>query len=195
MATDNRHPVRATFEYPQSLNRATSAVRIILWIPIAIMLALLGGGSNSGPAAGGLFLAIAAVILFRGYIPRWFFNFQVALMQFQVRSWAYLCLLTDRYPAFESEYPVNIEIDYPESHNRWTVVFWKLISSIPHLIVLAFLIIAAVIVVVIAWFAILFTGRYPDSMHRFVAGVLRWGLRVQAYIYSLTDVYPPFSLD
>ena len=209
MATSTSpYPVRASFEYPQSLNRWTTAVRLFMWIPIAIMLALLSGdggsftvgaaregGRTAAGGGGGLFLAIAVVILFRGYIPHWIFNFQVALMQFETRAAAYLALLTDRYPAFESEYPVNIEIDYPEHPTRWKVVIWKIITSIPHIIVLIFLILAAILVVIIAWFAIIFTGRFPEGMHRFVAGVLRWCLRVQAYLYSLTDQYPPFSLD
>jgi uncharacterized protein DUF4389 len=203
MATTSAYPVRVTFDYPETLDRTTTLLRLFMWIPVAIMLALLAGGFSFTSDArrtvattgGGLLLAIAATILFRGYIPHWIFNFQVALMQFQTRAYAYLALLTDRYPAFESEYPVNVEIDYPTQLTRWKVVIWKFITAIPHLIVLIFLSIAAVIVVIIAWFAILFTGRYPRGLFDFVAGVLRWGLRVEAYVYSLTDEYPPFSFD
>jgi hypothetical protein len=173
---------------------------------VAIMLALLGGSDFRVGAArdaggfvvsgsGGLFLAIAATILFRGYIPHWIFDFQVALMQFGVRGLAYLALLTDRYPAFESEYPVNLEVDYPEHPTRWKVVIWKLITAVPHFVVLFFLIIVAGVMVLIAWFAILFTGQYPRGLHDFVSGAIRWGVRVNGYVLSLTDVYPPFSTE
>jgi hypothetical protein len=178
---------------------------LFMWVPLALMLGLLNGSPITTGASrareagfvggGGLFLAIAAVILFRGYIPHWIFNFQVALTQFGIRVAAYLALLTDRYPAFESEYPVNIEIDYPEHPTRWKVVIWKIVTAIPHFLVLIILGIVAVVVVIIAWFAILFTGRYPRGLHNFVTGVIRWSLRVNAYVYSLTDQYPPFSTE
>ena len=122
------------------------------------------------------------------------FDFQVALMRFEVRAGGYLALLTDQFPAFEGEYPINFDVRYPDRLSRWKVAIWKIITSIPHFIILIFLFLAMVVVVVIAWFAILFTGRYPRGLHGFVVGVFRWSLRVQAYIFSLTDEYPPFSL-
>ena len=139
-------------------------------------------------------LAIWAAVLVRQYVPHWLFDFQVALMRFQARAYGYLALLTDRVPAFEGEYPIDFDVRYPDKLNRWKVAVWKIITSIPHIIILFFLYLAVFVVVVIAWFAILFTGRYPQGLHTFVAGVFRWSLRVQAYIISLTDDYPPFSL-
>src|SRR5690606_31513804 len=117
--------------------------------------------------------------------------------RFSTRVSAYLALLTDRYPSTEDEQAVHLDIDYPDAErdlNRWLpLVKWLL--AIPHYIVLFFLVLAAIVVVIIAWFAILFTGRYPRGMFEFVVGVFRWGLRVQAYAFLLvTDRYPPFSL-
>ena len=90
--------------------------------------------------------------------------------------------------------PIAIDAELEAGLSRWLwLVKWLLL--IPHYIVLFFLDIAAVVVVVIAWFAILFTGRYPEGMFDFVVGVMRWSLRVTAYAFLLvTDRYPPFSL-
>jgi hypothetical protein len=206
MIAEPSYPVSFEAEYPEQLGRLSSAFRIILYIPVAIFLALVGGQAFSYSdfgdvtsitlaGGGGIVLAIWAAVLVRQYIPHWLFDFQVALMRFQARAYGYLALLTDRFPAFEGEYPINFEVSYPDRLNRWKVAIWKIITSIPHIIILIFLYVAALVVVMIAWFAILFTGRYPQGLHTFVAGVFRWSFRVQAYIYSLTDEYPPFSFD
>ncbi len=206
MTVEPSYPVRFEAEYPEQLGRLSSAFRIFLFIPVAIFLALVGGQafsygdigegtSTTLGAGGGIVLAIWATVIVRQYVPHWLFDFQVALMRFQVRAYGYLALLTDRFPAFEGEYPINFDVSYPDKLNRWTVAIWKIITSIPHFIILIFLYFAVFVVVVIAWFAILFTGRFPKGLHTFVAGVFRWSLRVQAYIFSLTDEYPPFSLD
>ncbi len=200
------YPVTFEAEYPERLDRLSTAFRLILFIPVAIFLALVGGGSlqysdfgdtTSGGLAGGggIFLAIWAAVIVRQYVPHWIFDFQVALMRFQARAYGYFALLTDRFPAFEGEYPIDFDVRYPDKLNRWKVAIWKIITSIPHIIILIFLYLAVFVVVVIAWFAIVFTGRYPKGLHTFVAGVFRWSLRVQAYVLSLTDEYPPFSLD
>ncbi len=206
MTMEPSYPVRFEVEYPEQLDRLSSAFRIVLFIPVAVFLALVGGQafsySDIGDATsislaggGGIVLAIWAAVIVRQYIPHWLFDFQVALMRFQVRAYGYLALLTDRFPAFEGEYPINFDVRYPDELNRWKVAIWKIITSIPHFIILLFLYLAVFFVVIIAWFAILFTGRYPQGLHTFVAGVFRWSLRVQAYVVSLTDEYPPFSLD
>ncbi len=196
MTTEPSYPVRFEVEYPERLSRLSTAFRIFFFIPVAIFLALLGGDEarGAGAAGGGVVLAIWAAVLVRQYVPHWMFDFQVALMRFEVRAGGYLALLTDQFPAFEGEYPINFDVRYPDRLSRWKVAIWKIITSIPHFIILIFLFLAALVVVVIAWFAILFTGRYPRGLHGFVAGVFRWSLRVQAYIFSLTDEYPPFSL-
>jgi hypothetical protein len=109
----------------------------------------------------------------------------------------YLALMDDRYPATDEHQSVHLDYPYPNVQrdlNRWLpLVKWLL--AIPHYIVLFFLDIAAVVVVIGAWFAILFTGRYPRGMFDFVEGVIRWQNRVIAYAWVLvTDRYPPFQL-
>ena len=137
------------------------------------------------------------MILFRQRYPRWWFDFSRELTRFSYRVGSYLLLLTDQYPSTVEEQSVHLEIDYPDVQtdlNQWMpLVKWLL--AIPHYIVLAFLMIGVIFAVIIAWFAILFTGEYPRGLFDFVVGVGRWGLRVSAYAFLLvTDRYPPFSL-
>ncbi|MBO0844708.1 MAG: DUF4389 domain-containing protein [Nocardioides sp.] len=137
------------------------------------------------------------MILFRQRYPRWWFDFALEFARFGARLGAYLGLLTDRYPSTVEQQSVHLELDYPDVErdlNRWLpLVKWFL--AIPHYIVLFFLFIGAVVSIVIAWFAILFTGRYPRGLFDYVVGVARWALRVEAYAFLLlTDRYPPFSL-
>jgi len=207
--TPPAYPVTLTIDYPdRPLNRLTTFFRIFTVIPIAIILALVSGGSFdwSEPsgwswlfAAGGiLFLAPLFMILFRQKYPKWWFDWNIALTKFGIRVSTYIGLLTDVYPSTDEEQSVHIEIPYPDvpkDLNRWLpLVKWFL--AIPHYIVLFCLGIAAFVCVVIAWFAILFTGRYPRGLFDFVIGVYRWSLRVDAYAFLLTtDRYPLFSLD
>lgn len=205
------YPVRLWMEYPERLSRLSTFFRIMLVIPVFVFLALIGGGSldftsfNSNDArnAGGggttiggtIVLAIWVTIVLRQRIPHWLFDFQVAVHRFSYRAFAYFALLTDKYPAFEGDWMLQYWVDYPERLSRWRVLFWKLITSLPHFFVLAALGIASVVVVIIAWFAILFTGAFPRGLHEFAVGVMRWGARVTAYVESLTDEFPPFSLN
>jgi len=202
------YPVTLAVDYPdRPLNRLTTFFRIFTVIPIAIILALVNTGNFEWIGASGwswaysaggiLFLAPLLMILFRQKYPRWWFDWNVALTKFSARVGAYIGLLTDVYPSTDEEQSVHIEIRYPDvpkNLNRWLpLVKWFL--SIPHYIVLACLAIAAFICVVIAWFAILFTGRYPRGLFDLVVGVSRWGLRVAAYAFLFTtDQYPLFSL-
>ncbi|HLB13072.1 MAG TPA: DUF4389 domain-containing protein [Dehalococcoidia bacterium] len=202
------YPATLSVDYPdRDLDRLTTFFRIFTVIPIAIILALLGGGNGrSGgddgasvqfASAGLLFLPTLLMILFRQKYPRWWYDWNLNLTKFGTRVLAYLALLRDEYPSTDEEQAVHIEILYPDAKadlNRWLpLVKWFL--AIPHYIVLFFLGIAAFVVVVIAWFAILFTGRYPRSLFDFVVGVFRWSLRVTVYAFILTtDRYPPFSL-
>ena len=91
-------------------------------------------------------------------------------------------------------YPITFGAVYPEKMSRLTT-FFRLIMVIPQVVVLYFLQIAAGVIAVIAWFAILFTGKYPKGMYDFFVGYMRWSTRVNGYMYLLTDIYPPFSLD
>jgi hypothetical protein len=205
------YPARLEVDYPAEHNRVTTLFRVVLLIPIAIIYCVLTAGvtrtgydqsghavSNTGGGiAGGLFLATLLMILFRQRYPRWWFDFALELTRFASRLGAYVVLLTDQYPSTVEEQSVHLEIDYPDAEhdlNRWLpLVKWLL--AIPHYLVLIVLSVAAFFAVVFAWFAILFTGRYPRGLFDFVVGVGRWGLRLEAYAFLLvTDRYPPFSL-
>jgi len=205
------YPARLDIDYPERLDRLTTFFRLIWIIPIAIILSLLTATGNEtvitetdekvvrtgGGISGGLWLATLLMIAFRMRYPRWWFDFARELTRFGARVGAYLALLTDRYPSTVEEQSVHLEIDYPDVErdlNRWLpLVKWLL--AIPHYIVLIVLWLVALVVIVIAWFAILVTGRYPRSLFDFVVGVGRWSLRVAAYAFLLlTDRYPPFSL-
>jgi hypothetical protein len=180
------YPIRLWMEYPERLSRLSSAFRVVLAIPVAIFLSMLGGGlAGAGMAA----------VLVRGNMPRWLFDVQTGYQRFSSRAAAYFLLLTDQYPAFEGDWYVQYWADYPPRLSRWKVLVWKVIAAIPHFVALIGLWIAVVVVTFIAWFAILFTGSYPRGMHTFVVGVLRWTARVSAYVTSLTDEFPPFSLE
>lgn len=200
-------PIKLSVDYPdRKLNRLTTFFRIFMVIPIFIILVLLIGASykwgDSGwntqySAAGLVFLPTLLMILFRKKYPRWWFDWNLALTKFSTRVSVYFALLTDVYPSTDEEQSVAINIEYPDAQkdlNRWLPLV-KWIMAIPHYIVLVFLGIAAWVVTVIAWFAILFTGRYPRDLFDFVVGVYRWALRVSGYAFILvTDKYPPFSL-
>jgi len=195
------YPANLSIDYPdRKLNRLTSFFRIFTVIPIAIVLGLMSGSGNEGWAACGgiLFLPLVLMILFRKKYPKWWFDWNLALTRFIYRVSAYLLLMRDEYPSTDEEQAVHLELVYPnvqtELGRGWPLVKWFL--AIPHYIVLFFLAIAAFVVWIIAWFAILFTGRYPRTLFDFTSGVLRWALRVEAYAFLLiTDKYPAFSLE
>ena len=204
------YPVQFAVDYPdRELNRLTTFFRLIVAVPILLVAgAIAGGFSQAGtaglPGSGGLlfvppllFLPPLLLILFRQKYPRWWFEWNLELSRFASRVVAYLALLDDRYPSTDEQQSVHLDFAYPDAReglNRWLpLVKWLL--AIPHYIVLAFLDIAAVVVVIIAWVAILVTGRYPRSLFDFVVGVLRWHNRVTGYALVLvTDEYPPFRL-
>jgi len=207
MATaPSAYPVTLEVGYPERQSRWKTLFRLFLAIPVLLFFLVLSGtfwarhwpdgrtATYSAGAAGAVTLAIWITIILRARIPRWLFDFDVALMRWQVRALSYFALLTDTYPPFEGDYPIRFEVQYPERLARWKVLIWKAITSIPHMIVLFFLSIGVVFAVIGAWFAILVSGRFPQGLHGYVAGVIRWGIRVQAYFLSLTDEYPPFSL-
>jgi hypothetical protein len=206
----DQYPVQFSVEYPdRDLDRLMTAFRIIVAIPILIVLGAIdggwgswgGGGSGEWVAAGGggiLFFPTLLMIVFRQKYPRWWYDWNLELLRFENRVAVYVGLMDDRYPSTDERQSVSLEFPYPDAKqglNRWLPLV-KWILAIPHYIVLIFLGLAAIVCVIIAWFAILFTGRYPRELFDFVVGVMRWGNRVVGYAFILvTDQYPPFRLN
>ena len=209
----DQYPARIEIDYPESLGRLTTFLRIPFIIPIVIIQALIpvapivavslaAEGIIDGDASGGFvgaafFLPLILMILFRRKYPRWWFDFLLELTRFQFRISAYFDLLTDKYPSTDEEQDVHLELDYPDAaqlHPVLPIVKWILL--IPHYIVMVFLLIGWVFALILAWFAILIRGRYPPLLFDYVVGVNRWILRISAYGFLLiTDRYPPFSLN
>jgi len=212
------YAARLEIDYPEKLDRLTTFFRILWIIPIVIILGLVSGAGETvtntvlvneagevirrtQETAGGLVAGLASatglMILFTQTYPRWWFDFTRELTRFEYRVGAYAGLMTDQYPSVVEEQSVHLEIDYPDAENdlgRWMPVF-KWLLAIPHYVVLGFLSVGAMFAVIFAWFAILFTGRYPRGLFDYNVGVSRWWLRVAAYTTLLvTDQYPPFSL-
>lgn len=198
-------------------NRLTSFFRLILAIPHLLLVGapgllqwmtgvpfFLSGpdrgfasfNNGLGGAAGIMALISWFAIVFTGRQPKGLWDFAAYYLRWRSRAVAYTALLRDEYPPFgEGEYPVRFSLgDFPEERNRWSVGL-RLIYVIPHAIVLIFVGIAWAITAIIGWFAILFTGAYPEGLYRFAIGYLRWSLRVEAYLLLMNDVYPPFSLE
>jgi len=203
------YPARLEIDYPdRPLNRMSTFFRIVAAIPIVIIAGLLTGasgsyshtGSQTGTTAavggGVLVVPLILMLLFRRKYPGWWFDWNRELTRFTTRIGAYLALLDDQYPSTDEQQAVHLDLAPPDAeHLSRGLPLVKWLLAIPHYFVLFFLGIAAFFVVVFAWFAILFTGRYPRGAFDFVVGVFRWGLRVEAYAFLLiTDEYPPFRL-
>ncbi len=197
------YPVTFSVDYPdRDLNRLTTGLRIFTVIPIAIVAALLPGGSSTGVAWGGaiagslVVLPIVLMILFKKKYPRWWFDWNIELMRFSNRIGVYLLLMDDEYPSTDEKQAVHLDFPYPDVERLergLPLVKWLL--AIPHYIVLIFLYIGVLFAAIGAWFAILFTGRYPRRIFEFVEGTIRWSNRVTGYAFALvTDEYPPFRL-
>ena len=184
------YPVRLEIDYPdRPLNQVTSAFRLVLVLPIAVLLALIPTGLLTAP--------VGLMVLFQRKYPRWWFDWQVQLQRFETRVCAYALLLDDRYPSTDEEQSVHLDIDYPDAArdlNRWLpLVKWFL--AIPHIVVLVPLFIGVIGASIGAWFAVVFTGRYPRPLFNYIVGMMRWASRVSGYAFTLvTDRYPPFSL-
>ena len=176
-------------EYPERLSRLLIFVKWLAIIPHLLVLWVLGIGF-----AIVTFIAFFA-ILFTGKYPRGLWDYSIMYLRWSQNVGAYFLLMRDEYPPFAAgPYPVHLELAYPDRLSR-LLIFVKWLLVIPHLFILYFLGLAAGFVVVIAWFAILFTGKYPRGMFDFAEGVIRWSLRVNVYTYLMTDTYPPFSLE
>jgi hypothetical protein len=187
---ETSYPVTYDVEYPEKLSRWLIFVKWLLIIPHIIVVYVLS-------IVGGLLTLIAwFAILFTGRFPRGMFNFVVGYYRWTYNMSAYVYLLRDEYPPFSLEslrYPVTYQVEYPEKLSR-LLIFVKWLLVIPNAIVLYFVTLAWLVTTIIAWFAILFTTRYPRGLFDFAVGVMRWNARVNAYIMLLRDEYPPFSL-
>lgn len=203
-------------------NRLTVGFRAVLAIPHTILVGWFGLGYSAftfgwgrdgddtpgGPfgfVGNGILWAAAGVaaiiawfaIVFTGNHPRGLFDFEMFVFRWRVRASAYGALFRDEYPPFgdgDGSYQARVLVDYPEEPRNRLSVGLRFIYAIPHLFILAFLGFAWAITSIIAWFAILFTGRYPQGLAEFGLGVFRWTVRVEAYMFLLRDEYPPFSL-
>lgn len=199
------YPVQFSVDYPdRDLDRFSTFFRIVFIIPIVIILGVLvayfpqaSWWVGAGVGGGILFIPVLFMLVFRQKYPRWWFDWNHEMMKFQYRVQAYASLMSDEYPSTDEEQYAHVGLAYPNAAadlDRYLpLVKWLL--AIPHYIALIFLSIAAILVGIYAWFAIIFTGRYPRGAFNFVEGVMRWELRVVAYALLLvTDEYPPFRL-
>jgi hypothetical protein len=187
------YPVQFSVDYPdRRLSRLSTALRIFWVLPIVIVLGTVSGqtwqatyssGETVAAGAGGaLFPGPLLMIMFRQKYPRWWFDWNLELGRFSSRVSVYLALMDDRYPSTDDHQSVHLDYPYPDAgrdlSRRLPLVKW--LAAIPHSVVLLFLYIAAFAVVIMAWFAIVFTGTYPRAMSGFVEGVFRWASRVTA---------------
>jgi hypothetical protein len=197
-------------------NRLTVAFRIILAIPHLILVGgpglALGSGlgigfrngrygfaSFSGHGALGAVAFVMAMIawfaiLFANQHPRGLWDFARFFMRWRTRAIVYTAMLRDEYPPFgDAPYPVTYEVEFPDAPRKKWSVGLRIIYVIPHAIVLFFLGIVFCLVQLIVWFAILFTGSFPQGLYQFCIGYLRWSVRVETYMLLMRDEYPPFS--
>ena len=202
------YPVQFSVDYPESRNRLSVLLRLILAIPIVIVGAAVGGYIDMGDpelnealaplyAGGVLWIGPLLMIVFRKKYPKWWFDWNLEISRFTTRIEAFLLVLRDEYPSTDEEQSVHLQIEYPDAEtelNRILPIF-KWLLAIPHYVVLVILWVLAFVATILAWLSILVLGRYPEALFNFVVGVLRWSYRVGAYAFLLTtDRYPPFRL-
>jgi len=185
------YPISFEVAYPERLSRGLIFVKWLIALPHYVIIYALNIAFEV--------LSVIAffAILFTKKYPRGIFDFNVGIRRWQANVGAYVGLLLDEYPPFSfdaGQYPLAFSVDYPEELGRFAPLY-KWLLAIPHIIVLAFLMFAVFFTTIVAWFAILFTGRYPESLFRFAVGVQRWNQRVSLYALFMTDEYPPFSLN
>jgi hypothetical protein len=186
MGSPRRYPLTVDIGYPELRSRWAVLARLPLAVPVVFFSFLLNIGAT---------LAVWAAILVSGRIPSWLFAFQVSVGRWHTRAAAFVLLLTDDYPVFEGEHPVNFELEEPAQVSRPKLVVWKFITAIPQFVALFVLTVGLVLVTITAWVAVLFSGRHPRPLHRYAAGLVAWYARLAVYLQSLTDDYPAYSLD
>lgn len=183
-------------------NRLTVAFRPLLAIPHSIIVGPVywsgrsGGVGLLGAAAYVLAIVSWFTLLIRGEHIQGIRDFSRYYLRWRTRAVAYMALLTDSYPPFgDGPYPASIEIADPAQPRDKATIAVRILLALPHLIVLALLLVLWLFATLVAWLLILFTGTYPQSLLPFSVGVMRWGLRVEAYLLLLVDEYPPFALE
>lgn len=190
------YPVDLELDAPAQIANWRPLVHWLLDIPHLMIANVLG---NVGSVIS---LISWFAIVFTGRLPEGLANFQCLVIRYQARAYSYLLWLREPYPAFDFSMtpsdpggdPLRVDIRFQlENRNRLTVGL-RLLWVIPIGLFLAVVSLAAAVVVFLAFFAVLFTGRWPEGMRRFVIGTARLGVRVSAYVYLLVDDYPPFSV-
>lgn len=189
-------PLQLDLDAPDTIARWRPLVHWLLSIPQLIVLYALGIIQNV------IWILSFFAILFTGRMPESFFGFMAMTHRYQWRVATYIFFMRESYPPFEfptegpdpGTDPAHLSFEPAPKLNRG-LIFVKWLLAIPHYIVLLFLFIAVYIVGVIGFFAVLITGRWPESLRTFVIGVIRWANRVSMYTFLMTDTYPPFSLD
>lgn len=196
MSTSSAYPVQLDLDAPLEVARWRPLVHWLLVIPHFVVLYILN-----------IVLSVLTfiswfAILFTGNIPKGLFDFMAMILRYQWRTVSYMYFMRESYPPFEFDAanldtgtdPARLSVAYPERLSRG-LIFVKWLLVIPHFIALMVLGIGAFFVGIAAFFVVLFTGKWPEGMRRFLVGVVRWSTRASAYLYLLTDAYPPFSLE
>jgi hypothetical protein len=185
------YPAHLEVDYPQHL------MRELIWVKQWLLTPQWFVGFVYGIGAMLVYVASWFVVLFTGRYPEGMFNYMVGVIRWGHRVTAYGFLMTDKYPPFslkdDPNYPVRVRVDYPPKIARWRALFNGLMA-IPALICAELLLVVAALCAVLAFFGILFTGRYPEGLFKFITVALRWTVRVTAFQYFMTEVYPPFVM-
>ena len=210
LSMDTDTTERPTVPYPVTLsvvvshdnrNRVTTAFRPVLALPHALLVGPIGWtkyGSSGLLGAAAYLLAIVNwfALILTEHDLKGVREFQLYYLRWRTRAVAYMALFADTYPPFgDGPYPASIEVSEPPAPRDRLTIGLRLLLALPHLVVLCFVLLGWLVTTVIAWFAILFTGAYPEGLSPFGVGAMRWLLRVEAYMLLLVDEYPPFTLD
>ena len=197
------YPVRvAVTPHSGDHERLTTLLRPVLALPHAIRAGPVywssrtGGAGLLGAAAYAMAIVSWFTLLVTGEHLRGIRDFSLYYLRWRTRALAYMALFVDPYPPFGDEpYPATIEVLEPALPRDRASIAIRLLLALPHVVLLMLLMLGWFVTTVIAWFAILLTRSYPRSLYPFAVGVMRWTLRVEAYLLLLVDEYPPFALD
>jgi hypothetical protein len=185
----------------ENRDRATVFARIVIAFPVFIFVSSFSietfFSANPMQTYGLVVLPVVLALLFRGVYPSYVLSFNKALFGLVNRVWAYIALLTDEYPSIEDSKVVQItypEVDGGKSLSRGLPLI-KWLFAIPLYIVGVVYSIYGFIMLIVAWFSILFTGTMPESSADAIARVTQYWNRIYGYaVILVTDEYPSFSL-